>query len=211
MYEPMPNVSTRERSEAIGEYMRQAAKLRSGRLDRRKAALIGLIGGAVGAYAMRYYTRKIVPVYFPFVLRPAISDGRIDPLEKRAFVKPRYDEGETTMQVAGRVVYTNLAGKAPRYGETRELLGDIAEWAYLILIGMVYGGTRTTTRPRDIAGGFFMGIRLWLADEVFAPLLGLRAGPTRFTIRQHAVLLSAYWVYSFIMANLTRILYRILP
>lgn len=211
MYEPMPGLSERDTSEAIGKYMRQAAQLRSQRLDRRKAALIGLVGGLAGAYAMRYYTRKIVPVLFPFVLRPAISDGRTDPLEKRALVKPRYEEGETTMQTAGRVIYTNLAGKAPRFAETRELLGDIAEWAYLILAGFTYGGTRTTTRPRDIAGGFFMGIRMWLADEMFAPLLGLRAGPTRFTMPQHAVLLSAYWVYSFIMANVTRILYRVLP
>ena len=61
------------------------------------------------------------------------------------------------------------------------------------------------------AGGFVMGLRLWGPAEISAPLLGLRAGPTRFTETQHGLLLSAYWVFSLVMANTTRFLYRLFP
>ncbi|MBE2267993.1 MAG: hypothetical protein IAE80_07150 [Anaerolinea sp.] len=179
--------------------------------DRRKALIMGIIGGVVAAYVMRWYTRKVVPVIAPRALRAASVSSRPDPLEERALVPRQYEDGESPFQAAGRIVYTKLTGNAPQSEETRVLLGDLAEWAALIGAGAGYGGTRTTTRGRDIAGGFFMGIRLWTADELMSPLLGLRAGPTRYSLHQHIVLLSAYWVYTFVMANLTRVLYRLLP
>lgn len=183
----------------------------SGVPDRRKAALMGVIGGVLGAYAMRYYTRRVVPVVFPRALLPAEDSGRPDPLEDRALVPRQYADGETPFQAAGRRAYQSLTGSAPRSLETRDLLGDLTEWAYLITAGFLYGGTRTTTRWRDIAGGFFMGLRMWGADEIGAPLLGLRAGSTRFAREQHVVLLTAYWVFSFVMTNVTRFLYRLFP
>lgn len=183
----------------------------SGVPDRRKALVMGIIGGAVGAYAMRWYTRQVIPVIFPRALNSAQPNSRPDPLEARALVPRQYEEGETPFLAAGRIAYTSLTGNPPRSTETRALLGDLAEWAYLLTAGALYGGTRTTTRWRDIAGGFFMGIRMWAGDEISAPLFGLRAGPTRFTEQQHGVLLSAYWVYSFVMANVTRFLYRLFP
>ncbi len=183
----------------------------SGVPDRRKAMMMGIMGGVVGAYAMRWYTRKLVPVIFPWALLPAEEDGRPDPLETRALVPRQYEDGETPFQAVGRLGYQTLTGSTPRSAETRQLLGDLTEWAFLIAAGAGYGATRTTTRWRDLAGGFFMGLRLWGADEISAPILGLRAGPTRFTEAQHGLLLSAYWVFSLIMANTTRFLYRLFP
>ena len=52
---------------------------------------MGVIGGVLGAYAMRYYTRQIVPVVFPRALLPAADSGRPDPLEdffRGFFVRP---------------------------------------------------------------------------------------------------------------------------
>ncbi len=176
--------------------------------DRRIGLIVGIVGGLVGVYAMRRYTQTILPRLFPDADEPALVKGD-DPLEKRALLGQHYQEGENVYLTSGRVAYTLFNQQAPQSAETRHLLGDLAQWGFGVLAGVAYGATRTSTLPRDIAGGFFYGIRLWLSDELLAPLLGLRAGPTRFNINQHFALLTVYWVYSFVTANVTRILYRI--
>ncbi len=183
----------------------------SGVPDRRKAFVMGIVGGIVGAYVMRYYTRKVIPVIFPRALRPADDNLQPDLLEQYALIPRQYEDGETPFQAAGRIAYKSLTGVEPRSQETRTLLGDLVEWSYLITAGAAYGATRTTTRWRDLSGTLFMGLRMWGGDEIAAPLLGLRVGYTRFTPEQHAVLLSAYWVFTAVMTNLTRILYRLFP
>jgi hypothetical protein len=75
-------------------------------------------------------------------------------------------------------------------------------------MGAAYGSTRTTTRNRDIAGGFFYGIRLWLGDEVMSRLLGLERDPREWPLKRHLVWLTGHWVYSFVTAQVTRVLYR---
>lgn len=183
----------------------------SGIPDRRKGFIVGIVGGLIGVYAMRRYTRDLLPILFPYASAPAQSDADSDPLEARSPVGQLYQPGETAFEAAGRVAYTLLANRQPQARETRNLLGTLAQWLFGLSAGFAYGATRTTTRPRDIAGGFFYGIRLWLSDEIAAPLLGLRAGPTRFTPQQHFALLTTYWVYSFVTVNVTRVLYRLLP
>jgi hypothetical protein len=177
--------------------------------DRRKGLLMGIVGGLAGAYAMRRYTREALPKLFPSADDPAYMSDQPDPLEKRTPFGRLYQEGESAYQAQGRLAYEMATGNTVRTLEARARLGDYVQWGMGLLAGIAYGATRTSTLPRDIAGGFFYGIRLWLADELLMPLLGFRAGPTRFTRRQHFALLTTYWVYSFVTANLTRILYRL--
>lgn len=175
--------------------------------DRRIGLIVGIFGGLVGAYAMRRYTRDVLPRLFPHADDPAQPAQKPDPLESRAPFGPLYIPGETAYLTSGRIIYTRLTHQQPMESATRHQLGDLAQWAFGLLAGIAYGATRTSTLPRDMAGGFFYGIRLWLADEILAPLLGLRAGPTRFTANQHLALLTTYWAYTFVTANLTRWLY----
>lgn len=177
--------------------------------DRRKGLVMGIIGGLVGAYLMRRYSRELLPQLFPDANDPPQRTDNPDLLEERAPFGQLYQPDETSYEAGGRVVYELATGKSPQTQAERQQLGDLAHWGVGLMAGIAYGATRTSTLPRDIAGGFFYGIRLWLGDEIFMPLLGFRAGPTRFTLRQHLALLTRYWVYSFVTTNVTRILYRL--
>jgi uncharacterized membrane protein len=184
---------------------------RSGVPNRWKGLAIGVVGGIAGTIARRYYEQKIAARYFPPTMPPAKMDaGTPDPVEQRAHFAPHYRDDETMMQTAAYAFYERLYGHRPQTAEARTLAEDVGDFIRGMLMGAAYGGTRTTTRARDIAGGFFFGIRLWLGETVVGTLLGLRPGPTRFSPEQHAHLLTSYWVFSFVATNVTRILYRLL-
>ena len=176
--------------------------------DRRKGLLMGIVGGLVGTYAMRRYSYDLLPKLFPGAAAPAQKSVKSDPLEQRAPFGQLYHAGETAHGAAGRLAYRLVKGEPPTL-PMRQRLAELALWCFGLFAGVAYGATRTSTLPRDIAGGFFYGIRLWFSDELLMPLLGLRPGPTRYTRRQHFALLTAYWVYSFVTANTTRLLYRL--
>ena len=172
--------------------------------DRRKGFVMGMFGGLIGAAAMLTYKRALLPILFPDAPYPISAD---DPPLDRALFGRLYQPGETAYEATGRVA-AQLLGSNPQ-PEQRQRLGDQANWAIGLLLGITYGATRTSTLPRDFAGGFFYGIRLWLGDEILLPLIGLRTAPSRFTKKQHFALLTTYWVYSFVTANTTRLLYRL--
>lgn len=184
---------------------------RSGVPNRWKGFAVGIVGGIVGTIAQRYYEQQIAPRYFPPLAPPAYADDtKPDPVEQRAHFSPQYRADETFSQTLARSFYALLHGRNARYAETKQLAQDVAEFGIGIVAGAMYGGTRTTTRPRDFAGGFFYGIRLWLMQTVGAALLGFAPGPTRFSPEQHAHLVTRYWVYSFTTTAVTRLLYRLI-
>jgi len=174
--------------------------------DRRKGLVMGIFGGMIGASAMLYYKHALLPKLFPDAPYPASDD---DPPVNRALLGRLYQPGETAYEASGRVAASLLQADSPHSIAERQQLGDLTHWAIGLLLGITYGATRTSTLPRDFAGGFFYGIRIWLGDEIVLPLLGLRTSPTRFTRKQHFALLTTYWVYSFVTANATRLLYRL--
>ena len=179
--------------------------------NRWKGLAVGIIGGLIGTIAQRYYEQSIAPRYFPPRLPPANQGSTApDPVEQRAYFSPQYRPDETMLQTAARTFYTLLRGSEPQEAETKQLAEDVAEFGYGLFSGALYGGTRTTTRARDFAGGFFFGIRLWLGETIGGALLGFAPGPTRFSPEQHARLLTRYWVYSFTTTAVTRLLYRLL-
>ncbi|MBI5668339.1 MAG: hypothetical protein HZC41_10055 [Chloroflexi bacterium] len=176
-----------------------------GQPNRAKAALVGIFGGLAGAYALRLYARHIAPALFPYQADPAYHD--INPAHSIALNGRHYQTGESAPAALGRLGYNQIVGEAPDV-TTREKLED---WMPVILgigAGVMYGGTRTTTHARDIAGGFFYGIRLWLMDTIGAALLGLRPGPGAYSRPQHLWRLVGFWVYSLTTTAVTRILYR---
>lgn len=168
--------------------------------DFRIGFLVGIVGGLVGAIAMLYYDRSIAP---------SVSDQPENAEIKPPLIK-QYRQGETASTAWGRILFTVLIGHEPVFGETKNQLGTFVQLAYGIAMGATYGGTRTTTRWRDLASGFFYGIRLWLGETFALSLFGLRADPRSFSLRQHIWRLSRQWVYSFTTTAVTRILYRLI-
>ena len=178
------------------------------KLNRWKGLTVGLVGGLAGVYTMRYYWKYIAPELFP-----EQADWKANPASESSnaisLVGQHYEAGEPATAALGRRVYEVITGQEPQSAEMKRLLADLTHWGWGVVAGGLYGGTRTRTYPRDIAGGFFYGIRLWLGDELLAALMGMRAEPTAFPFRQHLWRLSGHWVYSFVTANVTRILYRL--
>ncbi|MBK8020190.1 MAG: hypothetical protein IPK19_01900 [Chloroflexi bacterium] len=179
----------------------------SGVPNRRRAALLGMIGGAVGVMAMRWYQDNLEPELFPDVSQSPRGLPADDPIESNAMAA-LYEGGDTALETVGRQVVRLQEGRTPASpdSETQRALDVLLG----LSTGLAYGGTRTTTRSRDIAGGFFMGLRMGFAEVVLAPLLGLRAGPSRFRPLQLLGVQMRYWVFSFVMTAVTRALYKVL-
>lgn len=178
-----------------------------GQPNRVKAALVGVVGGLVGAYALRLYWRVIAPAVFPPQADPDNHD--VNPAHSISLAGKHYLTGESAPAAVGRLVYDQVVGEAPDTA-VREQLETTMPLVMGAAAGLLYGGTRTTTRARDIAGGFFYGLRLWQMDTFGAALLGLRPGPKAYSRSQHLWRLAGVWVYSFTTTAVTRVLYRLL-
>ncbi len=177
------------------------------RMDRRKGLFVGLIGGAVGVLALKLYWElesQILPADF----NPPLPDEvKMLPDFKPAFGQ-LYRDGESPTAAAGRFLYEQATHEEPD-AATRHQLDDAALFAWGMGAGALYGATRTTTRWRDIAGGFFYGLRLFAGDTIGMALLGLRADPKQISAREHVSWLLGHWVFSFVATNVTRVLYRL--
>lgn len=183
------------------------------KLNRWKGLAVGLVGGIVGVLSMRHYRRELAPRWFAESPRTGEEHDLIDEfVSQLPEIEPQwgrqYRDGETPEAAAGRILYTRIYGEEPASAETRALLQDVVLLGWGALVGMAYGFTRTTTRARDIAGGFFFGLRLFLGWSLLYPWLGLREQPRTTSRYVYFISLTAHWVYSFITANVTRLLYR---
>jgi hypothetical protein len=178
-----------------------------GRPVRWKGALVGAVGGLVGVYALRLYWRHIAPAVFPPEANPAHPD--INPAHSIALAGRAYRMGESAPAAVARIGYERLTGETPD-ADTRRQLDETTPALLGVMMGLTYGGTRTTTRARDLAGGFFYGLRLWLGDTIGVALLGLRPGPAAYSRAQHLWRLVGFWVYSFTTTAVTRLLYRLI-
>lgn len=181
-------------------------------LNRWKGLAVGIVGGLVGVVAMRYYLRQLAPNWF--AESPSAAPDEIDRLiERLPDVQPlwgrQYRDGESPEAAAGRIIHTYLAGKDPHYKETRKVIEEVMLLAWGALMGTAYGFTRTTTRGRDMAGGFFFGIRLYIGWRYLYAWLGLGEQPKRIARHQHFIGLTGMWVFSFMATSVARRLYRL--
>jgi hypothetical protein len=170
--------------------------------DRRIGLIAGMIGGVIGMAAMRYYEQHIEPWVLP--MPPVLEDpGLSTPSVGDSVQSPA-----SAPEAIGRVMYTNLTGVKPLI-EAAKALDDLVQWVYGIGAGGAYGATRTTTAPRDLAGGFFYGIRLWLGDTVLLNLF-LRRDLTAISMQDHLKRLLQVWIFSFVTTAVTRLLYLLI-
>lgn len=181
------------------------------KIDRRKGFVAGVAGGIVGVIALQLYWRYLPKGAFeqvPHADEPVAFADKLPEIEP--LFGQRHMPGEAATATAGRILYRAVTGHAPRSAAERRQLRALVLWGWGMVMGAAYGSTRTTTRGRDIAGGFFYGLRLWIGDAVLARLLGLERDPREWPLRRHLVWLTGHWVYSFVTANVTRVLYRLL-
>ncbi len=204
---------TKRPSRAMAEFW-----AKEGVPDRPKALLIGLIGGAVGMLAARYYADQIMPLVFAETNETpgtALATSPLTSPEPNALealgpqLDRQYELGKSASAAVGRIAYQQLNGERPAESQ-RAMLAMAAQLAAGLAAGAAYGGSRTSTQNHDFAAGTFYEIRLWLADELFIPRLGLRAQPSAFPLRRHLQRLTIYEVYSFTTANVTRFIYWLL-
>jgi hypothetical protein len=182
---------------------------RLNKIDRRKGFAAGVLGGIVGVAALQLYW-KLLPAnafgQLPHAEEPVAFADKLPEIEP--LFGQRHMPGEAATATVGRIAYRAVTGHAPRTKAERAQLRALVLWGWGMAMGAAYGSTRTTTRARDIAGGFFYGLRLWVGDAVLARLLGLKRDPRQWPLQRHLVWLTGHWVYSFVTANVTRVLYR---
>jgi hypothetical protein len=177
---------------------------------RGRAALAAVFGSLAGIAAKLAYDTAIAPRLFPPLQPPAgAAAAEPGPLERSALGEPLYRPDETMYETTARVGSALLTGRIPEGREQRRTLGLLVQFAYLLAAGVGYGATRSTTRWRDFAGAFFMAFRMHLGEAVLGTWLGLRPGPGRYSTAQLLGAQTSYWVYTFVMATVTRVLYRL--
>jgi hypothetical protein len=177
-------------------------------LDRSKAMMIGIAAGLVGAHAMRYYLKHIAPGLIPQTPIETPDELTQSLPEIEPIVGVHYRMGETPAETVARTLYTQINGREPS-AEDLAPLSDAMIYGWGVLAGAAYGYTRTTTRWRDLAGGVFFGLRLWGGDIIAGRALGIIPSPQLWSRRENLWWLSAHWVFSFILTNLTRVVYRL--
>jgi hypothetical protein len=180
-----------------------------GKPDRGLGLVAGLMGGVVGWMAMRLYWHNLAHRIFPPEPEESAEDFGTRWPENVATTERQYHAGEDWNDALARISYSVLTGQEPKMDQ-QAVLSEVLLFAWGVAMGGTYGGTRTTTRWRDISGGFFYGFRLWLTETVGAPLIGLRRGPGAYSQAQHLKRLSRYWVYSFATTATTRVVYKLL-
>jgi hypothetical protein len=163
----------------------QAASLGAMQTLRTKLGY-GVLGGAVGLLAMELVKRVTAPLVRRRGPRPIDED--LIARSSMSVIGRHHGPEESATDALGRILYENLAGRAPSAATQRKL-----SWAvhigYGLVVASLYGAVRGG-RDRGVAGavtsGALFGAGLWLlGDELAAPLLGLSDKPTAYPVNSH--------------------------
>ncbi|MGH2537563.1 MAG: hypothetical protein ACRDHL_09235 [Candidatus Promineifilaceae bacterium] len=177
-----------------------------------KGLVLGLVGGAAGLLAMRFYWNRLEPLLPGQEGNGRGSDEGEAPaeLEGISLVGKQYRGDESSTAALGRLLYTEVSGSEPNK-ELKEALSYLVHWGYGVAQGGVYGVTHTAAGGLDPAGGMLFGAGLWLlGDELIVPLLGLQGGPTSVSGLQHLHRLGAHLAYGLATALTTQTLRRLM-
>ncbi len=181
--------------------------------SRWEGFLTGLLGGAAGLCAMRYYWRSVAPeIQRQFGPETGGPDADAYPAFLQMdrpyyFGGRRYRDGESPPEVVGRLLYKQLTGSEPQAEETKKLLGTLTSAGYWLLQGGFYGLRRRNAPLLDLGGGLNQAVRLWLVnDRIMTTALGLQPGPTSVPPVQHLQRLGAHLFFGWATALATKLL-----
>ncbi|MDQ2806143.1 MAG: DUF1440 domain-containing protein [Chloroflexota bacterium] len=178
---------------------------KAGERNHWKGFVLGLVGGAVGTWAMGAYWGAVTALAGDDPRQAKVAGGPHG-LDDISLVGQHYKAGESSTAALGRLIGQAVLGKPPGKQATT-LLSNAVHWSYGSLLGGLYGAVRGGTGLLDVPGGLAYGTGVGLlGSEVALPLLGLAAGPTTQPLESHAYGLGAHWVYGLAVAATTQVL-----
>jgi hypothetical protein len=177
--------------------------------NRWKGALLGLIGGAVGTYAMSEHIKIVSWFDGDNPLAKTVQDGP-HAFDHISLIGNHHQPDESSTAAVGRIAYHALTGKDPD-DETKNVLSYLVDYGYGALQGGVYGAFTGTSVSRDLLAGPVFGTIIWLlGDEGAVSLLGLADGPTKYPLSQHLHRWAVHIAYGTVTAATTTALRRLL-
>lgn len=176
--------------------------------NRWKGALLGLIGGAVGTYAMSEHIKIVSALDGSNPLSKTVQNGP-HALDHISLIGQHHEQDESSTAAVGRIVYHALTGKNPN-DDTKNVLSYLVDYGYGSLQGGIYGALTGTDVSRDLLAGPIFGTIIWLlGDEGAVSLLGLADGPTKYPLSQHLHRWAVHIAYGTATAATTTVLRRL--
>jgi hypothetical protein len=183
-----------------------------------KGFLLGMLGSVAGLGAMQLYWKHAAPWVsekissFSKKEENAQSQPHPNDYVDISIYGPQYEEGESSTDALGRILYRTVAGKSLRSKEGQNILSNLVHWLFGMIQGGLYGASRAhVSQGLDLVGGGVFGTGLWFFwDELIVPLLGLQKGPAAVTFAQHLNRLGAHVSYGWSTAVITQLLRKFL-
>ncbi len=171
--------------------------------------VVGFLGGIAGTVVMGGYWKLETALHGSDPRAMTTGEGP-HPLDDISLVGTHHEAEESSTAAIGRIVYTIIAGKPPKTGETKNLLSYLVHYGFGALQGGFFGAATGKNSVRDVTSGLAFGTAVWLvADELSVSLLGLAAGPGSAPPTQHAHRWFAHVVYGLTTSSVTTLLRRL--
>ncbi len=178
--------------------------------NRWKGFVLGVVGGAVGVVAMRYYWKTVQAITGSDPRTESHGTPETDALGSISLIGTQHQESESSTAAVGRIVYQMITGKEPEAQETKTTLSYLVHWILSMFMGGLYGAIRGKAGAPDVPGGLALGVGLWLfGDELGFPLLGVARGPMAVPPVLHLHALGAHIPYGVVTAATTQLLHRL--
>lgn len=177
--------------------------------NRWKGYITGAIGGVAGTIAMGYFWQTAKTINGGKDPRQETNEDA-DDFTEISLIGKHHEDNESSTMAMGRILYTEVAGKAPVSKETKSLLSNVVHYSYGAKQGANYGAFRAGAGAVDILGGLAWGTGLWaLGDELAVSVTGLADGPGKYPLKQHLYRWGAHLTYGLVTSLVARLLYKI--
>ncbi len=195
----------------MAENEREWLEIRSAR-NPWKDAVLGAAAGVLGTVVMNRFWKVLAKVTPDRQQDGQARPGREHegPLDDLSVGESYHRAEESATETAARVAYQKVSGEEPSK-ETRKALASEVHWATGMALGGLYGLIRGNAHNGlDLGGGLAFGTAAWFVnDELAVPMLGLSAGPTAHSLKDHASALGAHAAFGVATAAAAQVMEKI--
>ena len=173
-----------------------------------KRALVGLIGGAAGTYAMSLYFKgvKALTQEDPMTAKKPSSDP--DSKSDISVIGKQHKPGEDSTSAVGRILYEKATDNKISKPE-KEAMSQAVHWTYGLTTGALYPLAKNVLKLGEVPASLAYGTGMWLfGSELAVPALGLSKGPRAFPVRHHVHSWIAHCIYGLTEGCVQKMLYR---
>lgn len=168
-----------------------------------KGLIVGLIAGAVGAWAMNLtqalFSENTATHGAQSLQKGSPHHGAARELQSGSSDR---ESDDATMRAAQLISKTAFDRKLS--GREKNTGGTIAHYFMGGTSGAIYGALAETWPEVTFGSGLAFGVAVWLAaDEALVPMLGLSKASTEYSLRTHGYSLASHLVYG-LTVELTR-------